>query len=164
MVMPSAGGVVNLNPNYGPVRAPLIQKVLAAKSNADPLNLCPFCGNSDGDPRREFWKKPDAEVDENGNCQHLIGWTRQEFVAERKYEPLLNVKGGRRMVQVKRDKILREGFDEHDGERKWDWGKAELETAHKDDQFLVLTASSIKVYRSEETRAKLAQVSEPKKK
>lgn len=86
------------------------------------VNFCPWC--------------EDNELDDNGYCRHLIGFTNDGKL----YEPMVQ-DGEYRKVKVDRPKIPMPGTN------RFSWGPAKLPEVLKTDKLVRITCSS-RVYRN----------------
>ncbi len=113
-----------LSPSERRMAVSELMKAKAANTTGEKVNFCPFgCG--------------DEELDDNGYCRHLVGFTNDG----KTFEPMVR-KGGRRVVQVHRDRVeVVEG-----GEKTFEFGPPVLEVVQKGDQLVKITISS-RVYR-----------------
>ncbi len=125
------------NPNQPmPPKTANLSKLMKARGRAQEgqiVNFCPFgCENE--------------ELSSSGYCHHLIGFTKDK----KEFEPLVDVGGGEYRIQVKRDKIMLQGFEKPDStgkrERRWKWGPPQVEKCKKGDLF-ERTTNEWRVYR-----------------
>ncbi len=103
-----------------------LMRALTGNHKGEKINFCPF-GCEDGD------------LDDNGYCRHLIGFTNDGKL----YEPMVRRKG-QRVVQVERE-MSEAGLDE-EGNMQYTQGPPRLLPVVKGDKLERITTSS-RVYR-----------------
>lgn len=117
------------------ILSPLMQAKHSQQAAGRVANLCPFgC--------------KDHQLDDNGYCVHLIGFTEDKQT----YEPMVR-RQGRRVVQVPREKILT-GDRNDDGEPDYEWGEPRPPECPKNARFVRIT-TCFRVYVEKPVDAKV---------
>ena len=123
-----------------------LMKALGKASLGEVVNFCKVAGAVGG------WNPcEDSELDTNGHCRHLIGFTNateSECKSGRAtYEPMVK-RNGRRVVQVERDLVR---INPHEEPAEYEAGPPKLPRVHRDDVIVQITCSS-RVYRDVDKR------------